>query len=729
MERELKDENVLSSNEIHEMEERRITRLNEAGIEEESVLERGSKHMNAWNGYFNENIVRGKDDMNFTLRDQWTAVERSEFSRLFKPAMTFNKLYDPIKKIIGEQRKNKPDLLVRSLTGNAKQPQIDMRSDLIRTIAYQSQSDLVYQAAFKSALLMGFGAFQVKLDYETPTSFNRVIRLESIPDPIRCSWDPTALMPHKGDGNYCSRNYIFTRDEFFATYPYINNPVSYIDPYMLLDFQWQTRDTIIVNDYFEKEWYPLKIFKLSTGGGVTEEQWEDMEESFAKQMEIVGDAEVRELLRREKPRIMGERQTQDYQIMHYRMIRNQIIDFSEWPSKQLPIPFVDGDSYYIEGRQYTKSFIHDARDAQKSVNYFGSEIAADIKNRRREQWIGTPDNIIGNEQLWRNPELQSGILIARPDPKTGQLPQKAAPWDLSPALMANFQRAGQDVREIMGFSENEALQGHDMSGKARRERKIEGSMSAYVYQDNMTQAIAQGGRIMLDLLPFVVGDDERHMVVTKADGKTRSMIFNQQKEEGVVENKLEPGEYDIEIDTGASFAVQKEIAIEFLQETLQAYPQAFPLIADLWVKNLDVQFQPQMEERFKTLVPPQILAKEEGKPAPPPQPDPQQMAMQAQQQQMQAEIQVKMGELKIKEEKLQIEKEKNQLDQLELLLKAQKDQQEAEVSVFAHQADLRRAEVTHGQTSMKHEMDFSRDIARLLTDIHKHENPQKKESK
>ncbi len=726
MERELKDQDVLSSDDTFEMEERRITRLNEAGIEEEAVLERGNKHQNTWNSYFGENITRGKDDMNFTLRDQWTAVERSEFTRLFKPAMTFNKLYDPIKKIIGEQRKNKPDLMVRSLTGKAKQPQIDMRSDLIRTIAYQSQSDLVYQAAFKSALLMGFGAFQVKLDYETPTSFNRVVRLESIPDPIRCSWDPTALLPHKGDGNFCSRNYIFTRDEFFATYPYISNPVSYIDPYMLLDFQWQTRDTIIVNDYFEKEWYPLKLYKLSTGGAVTEDQWDEMEKAFARQMEIVGDSEIREMLRREKPRIVNERQTQDYQIMHYRMIRNQIIDFSEWPSKQLPIPFVDGDSYYIEGRQYTKSFIHDARDAQKSLNYFGSEIAADIKNRRREQWIGTPDNIIGNEQIWRNPELQNGILLSRPDPKTGQLPQKTAPWDLSPALMANFQRAGQDVREIMGFSENEALQGHDMSGKARRERKLEGSMSAYVYFDNLNQAIAQGGRIILDLLPYVVGDDERHMVVTKADGKTKSMVFNEEKEEGFIENKLEPGEYDIEIDTGPSFAVQKEVAIEFLQETLQAYPQAFPLIADLWVKNLDVQFQPQMEERFKTLVPPQILAKEEGKPAPPPQPDPQQQAMQAQQQMMQAELQLKMKEVEIKQAKLEIEREKNQVDQLEIMIKAQKNQMDAELDVYNHKSDLERSRVTHGLTKHKHDLDFTHKISQLLTDLHKHETSQKK---
>ena len=66
-------------------------------------------------------------------------------------------------------------------------------------------------------------------------------------------------------------------------------------------------------------------------------------------------------------------QTQDYKIMHYRLIQNQIIDFAEWPSKYLPIVYVDGDSYYIEGRQYTKSFIHRrARDAQKFINYVGS---------------------------------------------------------------------------------------------------------------------------------------------------------------------------------------------------------------------------------------------------------------------------------------------------------------------------------------------------------------------
>lgn len=712
MERELSDEKVLDPEEIDEMEQRRLKRLDEAGIDENQVLEQAMKHLNTWNSYFNENIVRGKDDMNFVLRDQWTAVERSEFTRLFKPAMTFNKLYDATKKIVGEQRKNKPDLIVRSLTGKATQEQINLRSDLVRTISYQSQNDLIYQTAFKSALMMGFGAFQIKLDYESPMSFNQVIKYDLISDPTYCSWDPTAIKPHKGDGNFCARSYVLTRDEFFATYPYVTDPVSYIDPYMLLDFQWQTRDTITLQDYFVKEWFPLKIFKLSNGHTVDEFEWEKMQKNIKLQQELADNSELKNTIESLIPRIVSERMTQDYRIMHYRLIQNQIIDFSEWPSKHLPIIFVDGDSYYVEGRQYTKSFIHEARDAQKFINYVGSEIAAEIKNRRREQWLATPDNIIGYEQQWRNPETQQAAMIAKPDPKTGQLPQKMPPWDLSPQLIDNFQRGTQDIKEILGFSETEALQGRDVSGKARRERKMEGSMSAYVYFDNLNQAIEQSGRVVLDLLPYIVGDDERHMILAKKDGTSKQVILNQKMPDGKIENELTKGDFDIEIDTGPSFAVQKDIALEFLQQTLQAYPQSFPLIADLWAKNLDVQFMPQIAERFKTMVPPDILAKEDGSPPPPPKPDPQAQMMQMEMQSKQAEMQNKAQEIQIKQQQLE-------LDKAELMMKAKQFEAENQLNIYDHKADLEKSRIDHQLDHKKVELDFSHKIAKIIADHNK----------
>lgn len=713
---------------VEEINERLQARIKDDGIDEAEVLKRAREDLVLWDGYFSENIVRGRDDMNFLLRDQWSAVERSEFSRLFKPAMTFNKLYDVTKKIAGEQRKNKPDLMVRSLTGKANQKQIDLRADLVRTISYKSQNDLIYQTAFRSALMMGYGAFEICLDYENPLSFNQTIRYELIPDASRTSFDPTAMMPHKGDGNFCSRQYLYTKEEFYATYPHVTNPVSYSDPRSLLDFQWETRDTIVVCKYTRKEWFPIKLLLLSNGDSVTEDEWEEMQkeikvkEELAKSSKVVGDIILREI-----PKIVGERNSKDYIIRQYILTQNQIIDFTDWPSKYLPIIFVDGDSNYINGKQYTRSFIHEAKDAQKFVNYVGSEIAAEIKNRRREQWLGTPDNIVGNEQVWRNPELQAGILTAKPDPKTGAMPQKMPPWELSQTLLQQFQRGSQDMREIMGFSETEQLQGRDMSGKARRERKMEGSMSAYVWFDNLNQAVEQGGRVVLDLLPVIAGEFERHMIVSKADGRTEPVTLNKvigQTEDGepIRDNVLDTGGYDVEIDTGPSFAVQKDIALEFFQQTIQANPQTFPLIADLWAKNLDVQYMPQIAQRFKTLVPPQIIAEEEGKQLPPKPPSPQEQMMQAQMKQQQQQMAMNEQKMKIEEqqlmeraEELRIRKEKHLLEQAEMIMKSQEMSDKRHLERQKMGLENRKIELDYE----KADKDFSAKLAHVLTSVHK----------
>ena len=192
---------------------------------------------------------------------------------------------------------------------------------------------------------------------------------------------------------------------------------------------------------------------------------------------------------------------------------------------------------------------------------------------------------------------------------------------------------------------------------------------------------------------------------------------------------LDQGNYDIEIDTGPSFAVQKDMALEFFQQTLQANPQVFPLIADLWAKNLDVQYMPQIAERFKTLVPPQILAKEEGKQLPPQPPSPQEQM--AQQQMMQQQQMMKMNEQKMaieeqqlmeRAEELKIRKEKHLLDQAEMILKAQ--QMKSKMGL-----EEQKIKVEHGKLLIdadKTEKDFSSKIAQVLTDIHRHNNPHHK---
>lgn len=701
----------LSPEKLVEMDDNRVQLMNEAGIDEQDVLGRARDSMNLWNAYFNENNVRGKDDMNFVLRDQWTAIERSEFNRLFKPALTFNKLYDPIKKIIGEQRKNKPDLMVRSLTGRATQEQLDLRADLVRTISYRSQNDLVYQTAFKSALLRGYGAWQIGIEYKTARSFEQQIMFNLLTDVTRTAFDPSANKPHKGDGNFCSRNFLFSKEEFYATYPFIQNGQSYSDPRTLLDFQWETRDTMVVCDWYIKEWYPLIIMQLSNGQTVTEDEWEDMQKHIGEVKALMAEpAIVNGIIQNELPKIVAKRQTQDFDIMQYHLIKNQVIDFTRWPSKYLPIIFADGDSYFIDGLQHTRSFIHEAKDAQKLLNFIKSETAADIKNRRREQWIGTPDNILGQEQQWRNPELQQGMLKARPDPKTGQMPIKVNASEIPQGLFMGAQALTQDMREILGFSETGQNESRDISGIAKRERKREGNDSAFVWFDNLNQALEQSGRVVLDLLPTVYWEENRNIIVAKADGKTQAFVLNQKMPDGSFKNQLTKGDYDIEISTGPSFAMQKELAIEFLIDLCGLSPQVFPLVADYIAKNLDLQFMPQIAERFKNLVPPAILAKEEGRePPPPPPPSPEEQLAQA-------EIMEKRQALMERQEELEIRKQKHQLEEAELMLKAKELAQKA----GTHKMDI-------ALDMHKIDTDFTATMAKTLADFHKPKSSPKKE--
>lgn len=695
------DNTELDESQVQALENERLDILEENEIDEVCVLTEAHKHIGLWEQYWTENSTQGKSDMEFVLRDQWTAIERGEFQRLFKPAMQFNKLYDPIKKIIGEQRRNTPDLKVRSITGKATQQDINLRADIVRSIAYHSQNDIVYQTAFANALLCGYGAFEITTEYETPKSFNQVIRYKPILNPTQCFFDPHALMPHKGDGNYCGRYTVISKEEFYATYPHVEHAVSYVNPQQLVDFQWETRDTITVCDYYVKEWFSKIIYMLDNREIVDQDEWEEIQKLYKQAGKK--NKEIKLALQETMPTVINERKTEDYRIKHYRLIKDKIIEFNEWPSKYLPIIFVDGDSYYIDGQQYTRSFIRNAKDAQRFLNYLGSEIAGQIKSNRREQWVVTPDNIMGYEQLWRNPEVQMGALIANPDKKTGNMPLKVPPSEIPQSLLLNYQRATADIKEILGFFQaNEGSESNEVSGIAVQTRAIQGSMGAYVYFDNLNRAIEQAGRVVLDLLPTIY-DTERAIVVAKKDGETQSITVNQQMPDNSIKNALTAGDYDIEIDAGPSFAVQKAQALQMFIELVRTNPQVFPLVADLIAKNLDMQYMPQVVDRLKTLVPPQILAKEEGRPMPPQQPNPQEQMMAMQQKLAEQQLMERAQELRIRQEKHELEKAKLAFDAQKLVADMQNDRVKT-------QTENNKAELNFTADMMKFLAEFGKDL-------------------
>ena len=105
-----------------------------------------------------------------------------------------------------------------------------------------------------------------------------------------------------------------------------------------------------------------------------------------------------------------------------------------------------------------------------------------------------------------------------------------------------------------------------------------GNMASFTYRDNLDQAIEQSGRVVLDLLPYVFDDKNRSTVITLPDGKSKDVLLNHE-EEGQIYNEIKEGNYDVSIDTGPSYIMQKETAVNSMMQLVGANPQVFPLIA------------------------------------------------------------------------------------------------------------------------------------------------------
>jgi len=720
----------LPDDKIESIEDERLRKLAEAGIDESAVIAEIHKNRGAWSSYFEENNVKGKEDLEFLYRDQWTSIERSEFDRCFKPALVINKLYDPVNKILTEQRDNTPDPKVRSLTGKATQDSINLHTDMLKRIAYSSNTKEIYQQTFQSQITFSYGVFLVDIEYQSPHTFHQEIIYRWKSEPEKCFFDPRAMQSHKGDGDYFGYTLTMGKEEYDAKYPNCPHPTSFSDPQTLTQFQWYSNDVVVLAEYWVKEYYTQVLYKLADGSEVTEDEYDEIKKQLKSDRKglknaifsILGEESdltatgmmVEDLL--PQMQIVDERIADNYRIMHYRCTADKVLEFEEWPSKFLPGIFAAGATFYEQGQQYTRSFIAQAKDAQRTVNYLACDIAGRFKNSSRGQWLGTPTNVNGPamELEWQNPELQQGILLANPDPDKGgdPMPTYLPPAEIPQSLFIHYQRATNDVFEVLGVHDEMVGAANSVvAQKTVQQRSLQSSKSAGIFFQNLDRAVEQGLKICLDMMASVY-DTERTMTLTRANGDQYTITINQEMPDGSTQNKIQSNDFDVELDAGPSFAVQKQQALEMMMQVFQAAPQTFPLFADLFFKNMDLQFSQQMIERAKTLVPPAVLAKEQGLPPPPPPPNPQEMFAQKQMQLADAKIAAETQNLQLRAAELQLKKEREELERAKLMFQLTQLQHEMHKTAMDDSTENKKAL-----------LNYSAQMSRLVADMQKQHTP------
>lgn len=686
----------------------------------EKLTKKIRKNVSDWRNYFKSNNNKFHYLMEFVYGTQWKDDESEVLTSVGKPAMTFNKLLTLVNTISGEQQHNTPQIEIVPKS-QCDEETAQIRTQITKDIMLGTQSRLVYQRAAHQAFIGGYSAYLIDTDYESDYSFDLDIVYRNFKDPTLCYWDVGASLPDKTDGMYCGYGVMVSREHFKRLYGKdINDdikPTSNLQKPGIaateeevravtspgggagdLEFVWQDENSVMVVHHFRREFYKDMLYKLSNGEVLTQDELDELIDSTREEREKQKQLEIEMLAQQEglSPEeieyiymqqedaendgqlIYGEnkelvtvedsKEVSRSKIMHSVTAGDYVLEDVEFPSEDLPLIFVDQNSYYTKrGKQVTVSIMEAAIDPQRYINYIGTQSAYVLKMSRYDQYIGSKDNVRSPDiaAIWKNPSAYQGMLAYDPAPD-GSRPEQIRPPELPVTFLTQFERAVNDLYEATGiFPAKMGQDQQELSGVAINARTRQGSYPTSVYLNAINDAITAGGKILNQMIPRVY-DTQRVITMMTPERGRQSIAVNVIEDDygEIVKNNIRKGRYDVVMQAGPSYEGQKEQAIESLQYMVANDPSSFTIVADLIAENLPMANTIEIKNRFKTRVPKEII--EAGKTGKMPEetqtPSAQDQALIAQAEAAQMQAQINQQELQLKQQELQLKIEVSQAE-------------------------------------------------------------------
>lgn len=707
-------------------------------LDDEELLAKLKKWIEESYSYNQKFIEIGRQHIFFLYVDQWEPEWRKTREAQNVPTMQFNHIRVELDSVMGEYKDNIPDVILTSKVD--PQDKLDWLNGLAKQICYSSAAEMKYSIALRNSLEVGWGFLKAVIAYESNDSFAKCILIDTNQDFQVAFWDPCAIENTGADGDFCGDYNIMSMDDFKRKFD-IENPISTGQTSNY--FNWQQRDSITIANIWYKDYFKKTLVKLSDDQELESSKAKKIIEERETLLESI-DIEELMILGMEIPEpleIVSERDVMDYTIKHVRFIENGIIERADWPGKYLPLVRNIGEKTVIDGEPTFIAYIQDIKDVQMLYNYGMSEIARGLVNTHKSKVMGTPDMTKGFEQQWRQPNQVQGILYANPDPRVpGSMPIFIDPPPFNQSLLPLQQVISQEINTIMGrFEESRGQESNAMSGVSVQKRKeiSNNVISNYIY--NNKKAIERLWVVIVDLLPHIYGEEGREVEIRDDKGMPKKIKLNNrtgrmkpqkgmENMEGFmggmeeeIEHKVDHDSYSIEIKVAGNFDEQREKSLGLMLQAVQASPQSWPLLADVFMGETGLEKSKLLEERFKTILPPEVKAMENGEPAPPPQPNP---MMQIEQGKMQVEMaKVEMakeemqGKLQMNMLNAELEKEKIINERLKIQMEAQQNHVDSSVSLAEAQADLQKIQIKSEADLQKGHLDLQK--AHVVHNTHK----------
>lgn len=434
--------------------------------------------------------------------------------------------------------------------------------------------------------------------------------------------------------------------------------------------EWIGKDTVRVAEYFRVEEKPLKVWQGADGS--------------VSEAEIAG-APSRTIKRRV--------------VAWYKLTAKEVIERNVFPSRYIPIVPVYGHIIDVAGKRQITGLIHNAMDAQRMYNYSASAYVERVALIPKAPFVAAEGQIEGHEAEWasantsNNPVLtyKATDINGTPVPP----PQRQPGADIPSGWLQSMQTTEHDIQSALGmYNASLGAPSNEKSGKAIMARQRESDVATFHFIDNLSRAIRQVGRILVDMIPRIY-DTQRVVRILGEDGSVETAEINPDQESPMVERRDNAGnviakiynptlgKYDVSISVGPAYTTKRQEAADFMSQIAQSQPQLMPIIGDLMFRAMDMPFAEEIAERMKKMLPPQLQDQEE-------QPQQQQgVPPHVQQAVVMAGRQIEQlqGALQQAQQQLEMVTSENQTEQTKLSLDARK------IAVDEYKAETERMQV------------------------------------
>jgi len=630
------------------------------------------------------------DDLKFDAGEQWPDDIKSERAGKAgpgllgvpaRPCLTINKLDQPILQLTNTQRAAHLAIQISPKGGGATKETAETLQGLIRNIEVESRAQIARGWAFERAVKCGRGWYRIVKTYANDGDFDQDLQIKRILNQASVYADPFAIEPDWSDGEWLFDVVDLPAERFARMFPrsiLTQSTESELSSIGDTAPDWiggdKTSRTFRVAEHYYVETETKTLVQLGTAAGA------------------IGPPVLKDDLPTTLPPGLAIIQERDYdkKTVHYcQLSAAEILKETVWEGRYIPYIPVIGKEYNIDGKRTFAGIVRGAKDAQRSYNVMRSAQVEAVGLAPKSPWVMAEGQDEGFETMWKLANVRNFSSLKYKAISIGGAavppPQRNVVEPAIQAITLAAHEADMDIKATTNTFDPSLgnIDPRARSGKAIQALQKQSEQGNSNFIDNLgTISMVHEGRVLLDLIPYVYDREQRVVQLLGLDDEPQHVMLNAPFVPG--ENgaplammkgpdgayampagapgppaggpqpkpkhfDLKQGQYGVVVAVGKSFSTRREETVTAVGELIIAAPQLAPLIADLWVAQMDFPQARQMADRLRKALPPGMADETDG-------PDPRVLEQKVQSMTMQ--LQMAMTDLAEKTRLLDNEREK-----------------------------------------------------------------------